>query len=53
MTAHYFASKTRKFVIISSSYLMRPQDRIGEFEVTGKLEARKIAKRFNARPWNF
>lgn len=49
MKAHYFASKTNKYVIISEG--PRP---IGErINVKGKAEARKIAAAKNAEPWNF
>lgn len=48
-TAHYFASKTRKFVVISTD--MRP---VGtEINVAGVAEARKVAKQHGAKPWNF
>ena len=49
MFAHYFTGKGKKFVIISAT--MQP---IGtKIEVTGKAEAKKIAKEQNAKPWNF
>ena len=49
MFAHYFTTKTQKFVIISET--MKP---VGiRILVSGKTEARKIAKDRNAKPWNF
>lgn len=49
MTAHYFATRTRKIVIISATE--RP---VGEeIEVSGKTEARRIAAERGARCWNF
>lgn len=48
-TAHYFASKSAKKVVISEG--LTP---VGEeFTVSGKAEARKLAKQHNAQPWNF
>jgi ribosomal protein S3 len=49
MYAHYFTGKGQKFVIISET--ARP---VGiRILVSGKVEARKIAKDRNAKPWNF
>ena len=48
-TAHYFASKSIKKVVIATG----PAPRGEEFSVSGKAEARKIAKQHNAQPWNF
>ena len=49
MFAHYFIGKGQKFVIISAT--MQP---IGtKIPVGGKVEAKKIAKEQNAKPWNF
>ena len=49
MHAHYFASKKTQYVIISES--VRP---VGEkIAVSGKVEARRIAKEHNATPYNF
>lgn len=48
-TAHYSASKALKTVTISNT--TRP---IGDKHVvSGKAEARKLAKELNAKPWNF
>jgi len=48
-TAHYFATKGQKFVIISAD--TRPQ---GErHDVATKKAARELAKTLNAKPWNF
>lgn len=48
-TAHYFKSKSVQYVVISES--MAP---IGErIAVTGKRDARLVAAKHNAQPWNF
>lgn len=47
--AHYFASKGKKVVIISEGF--SPVGK--EIPVTGKVDAKKVAKRYNATPWNF
>lgn len=49
MKAHYFSSKAKKVVIISEGFAPAGL----EFPVSGKAEARKIAKQYNAEPWNF
>jgi hypothetical protein len=49
MHAHYFFAKTYKIVVISQD--TRP---VGQtFKVSGKVEARRIAKAHNAICWNF
>lgn len=49
MFAHYFATRKNKFVVISETN--RPT---GErIPVSGKVEARRIAKEKGASPWNF
>ena len=48
-TAHYFASKQAKKVVIA----VGPRPVGEEYTVSGKAEARKIAKQHNAQPWNF
>jgi hypothetical protein len=49
LTAHYFASRATKVVVIAEG----PKP-VGErIEVAGKLEARKIAAERGATPWNF
>ena len=49
MKAHYFASKTDKYLIISEGF--QP---IGvKHKVSGKAEARKLAKQHGAEPHNF
>lgn len=48
-TAHYFASAKRKVVYISET--LSPVGK--EIEVSGKVEARKVAEQHNAKPWNF
>ncbi|ALH23562.1 hypothetical protein AVV50_gp39 [Pseudomonas phage PaMx42] len=49
MFAHYFASKKTKFVVISETN--RPEGQ--RIAVSGKAEARRVAKERNAQPWNF
>lgn len=49
MLAHYFASKKTKFVVISDG----PTPNGKRIAVSGKVEARKIAKEHDAQPWNF
>jgi hypothetical protein len=51
MKAHYYGSKTKGFTVRINED-MQP---IGGlvFTVTGKAEAKKIAKAHNATPWNF
>jgi len=48
--AHYFKSGKQCFVIITIT--MQP---IGgtAIKVSGKAEARKVAKAYDATPWNF
>lgn len=49
MTAHYFASRAVKRLIISTD--LRP---VGEtIVVSGKAEARRIAAERGAKCWNF
>lgn len=49
MKAHYFQSKTRKVLIISEGF-----EPVGkEIQVSGKAEARKLAKEHGAQPHNF
>lgn len=53
MYAHYFASSTHRYLFISAS----PAPTFGtageEIQVSGKVEARRIAKARGARCWNF
>jgi hypothetical protein len=49
MKAHYFSSKSKKVLVISEG----PSPVGREYPVSGKAEARKIAKQHNAEPWNF
>lgn len=51
MYAHYFARKQEKFVIIARSG--RLQDQVKTIPVSGKREAKKVARENNAVPWNF
>lgn len=52
-TAHYYASKTRKFVVFGVNGKFPPLEEQKEFPVSGKAEARKLATESNATPWNF
>lgn len=49
-TAHYFAGKGQKFVIISNTFSPIGGEHIA---VSGKVEARRIAAQRGATPWNF
>jgi len=51
MYAHYTATKTVKFVTLSST--MRPDSNAMRHIVTNKKEARAVAATHNATPWNF
>lgn len=53
MTAHYFATRTRKELVISRDATTRLESTVARFEVSGKIEARKLAAQHNAQPWNF
>jgi ribosomal protein L7Ae-like RNA K-turn-binding protein len=48
-TAHYFATRANKLVIISND--TRPQGIT--VKVNSKKEAKEVAKQHNATPWNF
>ena len=52
-TAHYYATRKRKAVVIGVNSDITFANRIAEIEVSGKVEARKIAAEYNAKPWNF
>lgn len=49
MYAHYFASKTRKYIVISETN--RPVGK--EIDVASKPDAKKLSKKMNLKPWNF
>lgn len=54
MTAHYFASRKEKVLLIYRGPSMRLiDDRVAEIKVAGKIEARKIAAQYGAQCWNF
>jgi len=53
LTAHYYASSKVKYVVIGRNSDITLEHRIYQTTVSGKVEARDIAKMFNARPWNF
>lgn len=49
-TAHYYASKAKKTVIVvqeATGFILSEQ------QVSGRREARKVAAEHNATPWNF
>lgn len=50
-TAHYTATKTRKVVIIVDAG--QPYSTGVEHVVEGKAEARVIARKYQAKCWNF
>lgn len=50
-TAHYTATKNRKFVTIVDAG--QPYSTGVAHEVAGKSEARVIARKYQAQPWNF
>ena len=52
MYAHYFATKTIKFVLITHTVHPYSNGAV-RVEVKGKAEAREVAKRNNAQCWNF
>ena len=47
--AHYFAGRGRRTLIISQGLAPTGE----EIPVSGKAEARRIAKERGAKPWNF
>lgn len=49
--AHYIATAKLKFVLISGD--MQGREFIKKVMVTGKVEAKKVAKAENAIQWNF
>lgn len=49
MTAHYFSTRKRKFVVLSET--LAPVGK--EIPVTSKTNAREVAAKHNAMPWNF
>lgn len=51
--AHYFASKSGAYVIISTAPHTQHAARVAEIAVSGKREARKVAAEHAAKPWNF
>lgn len=52
MYAHYFATKSAKYVMITRT--MQPySDGAIRVPVKGKAEARKFAAQYNAECWNF
>ncbi len=51
LKAHYFATRSRKYVVISQSADLSTA--CAEHAVKGLREARKIAKEYGAKPHNF
>lgn len=48
-TAHYFAGSGSKFLVIGIDGRMTDE----RYAVSGKAEARKLAKELSAKAWNF
>ena len=53
MFAHYFATRTVKYVLITNNYSLAASTQQRKITVSGKAEARKIAAANSAKPWNF
>jgi hypothetical protein len=54
LTAHYFGSKAKGFHLIIANGPSPSFDyRVATISVKGKVEARKVAASYNAKPWNF
>ncbi|QGH73639.1 MAG: hypothetical protein [Podoviridae sp. ctpVR23] len=51
MYAHYIATPSRKLVVISRD--IQGRDHVLTVEVSGKREARQVAAKHSATPWNF
>ena len=49
--AHYTATKVKKTLMITPT--TRPTDAVMLIDVTGKVNARKVAAMHDAKPWNF
>lgn len=50
-TAHYFASKSVKYVVFGVDGKTMPHAK--KHDVAGKVAARRLAKTEKACPWNF
>lgn len=48
-TAHYYASRNAKFLVIGVDGKVTDE----RYEVSGKAEARKLAVELSAKAWNF
>lgn len=48
-TAHYYASRSQKFLVIGVDGRQTEE----RYEVGSKSEARKLASELSAKPWNF
>jgi len=52
LCAHYFASRTKRELVLTEG----PALNVGvtmTTAVSGKAEARRLAKQYGAQPWNF
>jgi ribosomal protein S3 len=50
--AHYFATRTRRELVISDTPSLAGNAGV-TVTVSGKAEARRIAREHGAQPWNF
>lgn len=50
---HYYASKSQKYVFFSMAPRFTPDESLNKINVSGKAEAKRIAKENNLQPWNF
>lgn len=50
-TAHYYASKSKKFIVIGDNGIFTIDS--PTYPVKGKAEARKLAIQLDAVTWNF
>ena len=53
MFAHFYGSKAKGFILIISVSPIIRGDLLKQISVSGKREARQIAKKLNATCWNF
>lgn len=51
--AHYTATRNVKTLLINASKMPVLEGKVSTYIVSGKAEARKIAKAQGAEPWNF
>ncbi|QHJ84485.1 MAG: hypothetical protein [Caudoviricetes sp.] len=50
-TAHHFASKSEKFLVIGENGKFNHENQ--KVVVSGKREASELAEQLKAKPWNF